>query len=233
MNIVQQNGTTTPDITGEPTSISHSMSSLPSVGNLIVVVYVANSETNNEDPVITDNQGNTYTQQGTITGTGRISIWTAPVTTASGTFTISGAFSLNQFGLTDARIYAYELTGWLSIAEYQEAGPTTDNAPTVNMAAVAQEAIVIGAFVQLFTGAGGFVPGNGFTQDDEDVVSNPIHIIMSQYFAGASSATDPTAATDEFPQEWIGAGLTILGTTGPVTPPTLRWMRKCPVVRWR
>lgn len=83
-----------------PTSLSVSFGSLPAVGD-VVVVFGANGDDgdvkNGLTLVVTDNQGtghgNGYTRlQMNPTGSGsqpRVSMWCAPVTTSSGTFTVT------------------------------------------------------------------------------------------------------------------------------------------------
>jgi hypothetical protein len=76
----------------DETSSSYSFDTTPTVGNLAVVCVMRANSNPALPSTMADNQGNTYTKQ-VFSGTGLpaaiCEIWTAPIVTASGTFTVT------------------------------------------------------------------------------------------------------------------------------------------------
>lgn len=74
-----------------------SFSSTPTVGNWVIAICTAGFGSYGTAPTgwtVTDNQGNTYTSRAAATADGnRIGVFTAPITTASGTFTTTATFT--------------------------------------------------------------------------------------------------------------------------------------------
>lgn len=109
--------------TGGSPSVSKSFASLPTVGNRVIAV-VRNGGSG--DGTVSDNQGNTWTKhEATLQSFNRISIWSAPVVTSSGTFTVT----VTTDG-SDCDLVISEYSGILSTAVISSAKTTgTSSAP--------------------------------------------------------------------------------------------------------
>ena len=109
--------------TGSGPSVSKSFASLPTVGNRVIAV-VRNG--GSDDGTVSDNQGNTWTKhEATPQSFNRISIWSAPVVTSSGTFTVT----VTTDG-SDCDLVISEYSGILSTAVISSAKTTgTSSAP--------------------------------------------------------------------------------------------------------
>lgn len=79
------------------TSVAATFSSTPTVGSWVIAVLNTGAGEFGTNPTgwtLVDNQSNTYTQRAVATASGnRLSVWTAPITTASGTFTATATMT--------------------------------------------------------------------------------------------------------------------------------------------
>jgi len=194
-------------------SLSVSFGSLPAVGDVVVVIgLTANSGASDSDLtlVVTDNQatgnGNGYTRlqidQNTTGNVGRVSMWCAPVTTSTGTFTITETASLVML----PGIFALEYSGTscnmdrFAIAQGATSPYSCGSITTVNANDLVLAAILAASATgtTTFTGPTGFVIRKSQTDSTvgnvaavaDDIVSS-VGTFTPTYGTGQNHANTP------------------------------------------
>lgn len=120
-------------VSGPPYNLTCSFPSLPTVGNTVIV----SAETYNTTITIADNQGNTYSTVGEIQSddTHRHAyLFSAPVTTSSGTFTVTVTLAANSFIV----LHIYEWSGLdnASLIDQTSTGKSDSGTATVTSGSI-------------------------------------------------------------------------------------------------
>jgi hypothetical protein len=176
------------------TSIAGSFTTLPTVGNLVVIFVSRFSGT--ATPTMTDNQGNTYTRRvGTSPGGGCVDIWTAPVVTSAGTFTVTFTPGVGEYmTMVLVEVEDADLASPVDVSvETVTSAATTQ---TANLADTTVKTAVLGALTIRPTG-GSATAGSGWTLLEDFGVNNTVTQGISVIYKDGTvpGAYDPTWTT--------------------------------------
>lgn len=197
-------------------SYTLTLTTTPTVGNLLVVCVSSYSYATG-DVTVADNKGNSYTKQTSVGAStyAAISIWTAPVTTSGGTFTLTITMP-NTGGSNEqfSSAVAAEVSG--QSASFLDAyGASTSTSTAVAATAMgdltASNDLVIGAMTRVGQ-SGTVTPNANWTQIAEIDEANSATFCLSAIYRvpGASGAYDP-AWTLSSSDQWLAAGIAIKG----------------------
>lgn len=198
------------------TSYPLTLGTLPAVGNLLVVCVSSYSFVTG-DVTVADNQGNVYTKRASVGANtyAAISIWTAPVTTSGGTFTVtitmpSTGASNEQFSSAIAIEVSGQAASFLD-AYGASTGTGTAAAATAMGDLTVSNDLVVGAMTRVGQ-SGTIAPNAGWTQIAEiDEANAATFCLNAAYRApGASGSYDP-AWTLSSSDEWLATGIAIKG----------------------
>ena len=198
--------------------ITVSFASLPTVGNYVIVVAATDGNSIATD-AITDNQGNTYTQDASAPGSSaECAIHRSKITASAGTFTVK----LNPVGTAafqDLAIMEYAASAFDSTALVNKTfigTETTTATPTTASGATTAQCTIIGGV----THSGGtqtITPGATYTQilEDENATNMPINVESKSVAAGTytadwtlASATNSQTVAVAYKEASAAAGVT-------------------------
>lgn len=180
-----------------PTSLAGSFGALPKIANVIVVGVTAGagSIATNLTTVVTDNQGNTYTRLGfqPIGGNtvSNISLWCAPVSVSSGTFTVTATFNSNvsvgimllEYGNTTCNPDKYS-GATTATSPYSCGTFTTGNAHDILISYLSTPGSTT---TETFTAPTGFTSRN-----TQGVIANGMTMAIADDIVAATAAFAPT-----------------------------------------
>jgi hypothetical protein len=206
--------------TAAQNGVSASFAALPSTGNLIVVCGGAYLTTNaGRTFTLSDNQGNTYTRQAFLEGSGNIAvaIWTAPVTTSAGTFTLTatnaGTLNVDEYqSIAALEISGHDTGTLLEVAAVTNSGSSTG--PSANLADTTNDCLKIAtctaANVVNINSA-----NNGFTLFDDAYTQNSsFQMNGAAYLSVTGANTVDPSWTLSGSSGWVAAALAIRGAAG-------------------
>jgi hypothetical protein len=191
----------------DETVSTFSFDTTPTVGNLCVVCLMRANSFTGYPAAVTDNQGNTYTKQvesGADTAPG-IEIWTAPIVTASGTFTVT--ITHNTFIAQHCDVALLEVAGADLASPNHEDGTATKSfgatTGTVDLPDLTVPCLVIGVGTK--TGGATSAPATGWTLIEETSAGQGITVIGKD--APEPGAYDPTWDTNSTGMDMIALAI--------------------------
>jgi hypothetical protein len=191
----------------DETVSTFSFDTTPTVGNLCVVCLMRANSFTGYPAAVTDNQGNTYTKQvesGADTAPG-IEIWTAPIVTASGTFTVT--ITHNTFIAQHCDVALLEVAGADLASPNHEDGVGTKSfgatTGTVDLPDLTVPCLVIGVGTK--HGGASSAPATGWTLIEETSAGQGITVIAKD--APEPGAYDPTWDTNSTGMDMIALAI--------------------------
>jgi hypothetical protein len=206
--------------TGAQNGVSASFAALPSTGNLIVVcggAYLTSE--GSRTFTLSDNQANTYTRQAflEVAGNVAVAIWTAPVTTSAGTFTLTATNAGTSNGDEYQSIAALEVSGHDTGTLLEAAAVTnsgTSTTPSANLTDTTNDCLKIATctaanVVTLNSANNGFTLfTNAYTLNSSFQMNGAAHLSVT-----GANTVDPSW-TLSGSSLWAAAALAIRGTAG-------------------
>lgn len=193
-------------------SITASFDSLPSVGNYVIAVPFGVS-TGGAGATVTDNQSNTYTQDAEYANANRVAVFSAPITTSSGTFTVTDnegvgtSVALLIVEVSDLRTPVFDKTASAQrgIEATKTVGPTATTSQPIELVITAGVQSVSGggdppptldgAYTNLGSGVGNtFIPQYGAVRAGYKITSGT-GAQSADYTFGVSGVCDLIIAT--------------------------------------
>jgi hypothetical protein len=191
----------------DETSSAFSFDTTPTVGNLVVVCLMRANSFTGYPCSIADNQGNTYTKQvesGADTAPG-IEMWTAPIVTAAGTFTVT--ITHNTFIAQHCDVALLEVAGADNAAPNHQDGIGTKSfgatTGTVDLPDVTVPCLVIGVGTKV--GGASSSPATGWTLIAETSAGQGITVIAAD--APDAGSYDPTWDTNSTGMDMIALAI--------------------------